>query len=222
VKLGLFADAASLTHAAELLADLQLPIVVDPVLSMTAGGYRAATEMEHAYRDVVARLHPILTPNLPELTRLSPGGADELLAAGCTAVIVKDGHGDGADVVDRVCQPHRATALRHPRAVCGPVHGTGCAFGSALAAGLAHGRNLMAAATAATWWVGESLAAMGAPVDAYPRPFVPLPLARWSLDPTTARRGPPPVLLPAAASNRPTSGRSAAPRRACALCSRPA
>jgi hydroxymethylpyrimidine/phosphomethylpyrimidine kinase len=176
VKLGLFADAATLLDAASALATLQLPTVIDPVLSATAGGYVAGEPLRQAYREAGGALRAVLTPNLPELEQLAAaGGAAELLAAGCSVVVAKGGHTGGAEVIDRVFTPQGMTPIRHGRAPSGPVHGTGCAFAAALAAGLAHGKAVLTAVAVAAHWVGGCLDAMGPSSESYPRPFVPRP-----------------------------------------------
>lgn len=176
VKLGLFAEPRALVAVAEVLAEHGWPVVIDPVLSATAGGYAATDAMVQAYRVVAPRLRAVVSPNRPELQRLAPhGGAEELLALGCAAVVAKDGHGTDSEVADRVLTPAGSTVIKHPRANCGAVHGTGCAFAAALAAGLAHRRDVTAAAIAATLWVGSCLLAMGPATASVPRPFEPRP-----------------------------------------------
>lgn len=174
VKLGLAPDAATLGRAAEVLATLRVPTVLDPVLSATAGGWSSPGDLARAQASTAAALAAVVTPNLPELEQLAPdGGAAALLARGCAAVVVKGGHGAGAEVEDLIHTPGRVDVVRHVRASCGAVHGTGCALASATVAGLAHGRDVVAAASAAARWVGDCLRAMPPPVDDLPRPFVP-------------------------------------------------
>jgi len=179
VKIGLVADAGTFARMREVLAALGLPVVVDPVLTATAGGFAGGPALAGAYAAAAAALAAVMTPNLPELAQLAgAGGAAELLAAGCAGVVVTGGHASGDEVVDEIHTKGAVTAVRHRRAACGPVHGTGCAFASATVAGLAHGAGLLPAATRASGWVGRCLVAMaGAPVPPAPRPFVPLPPA---------------------------------------------
>lgn len=175
VKIGLIAEAAQLADICRCLTPLGVPVLVDPVLSATAGGFDAPPDLAAAYRAAASELGAVLTPNQPELDLLAPsGGVAELLAAGCTAVVVKGGHGGDDEIVDAVHTSQGVTLVRHPRARCGPVHGTGCAFGAATAAGLARGADVLVAATAASRWVGKCLLAMGAGQAARPRPFEPL------------------------------------------------
>lgn len=143
-KVGLCADAATVDaiaawHAA--LGDTAPRLVVDPVLSATAGGGPA--ERGALAAAIAERLAPrafVVTPNAPELDAL--GGVAALLACGAHAVLVTGGHGEGDIVVDRAVTARGEHAVRHPRIVRGPVHGTGCALSAALATFLARGDGL--------------------------------------------------------------------------------
>jgi len=78
----------------------------------------------------------LTTPNLPELEAL--GGLDEVRGA-TNAVLVKDGHGDGAQVEDVLHGPSGTIAFRTPRIDTRHTHGTGCTLSSAIATGLGAG-----------------------------------------------------------------------------------
>jgi hydroxymethylpyrimidine/phosphomethylpyrimidine kinase len=141
IKIGLCVDADTIRALAGWLAgleDARPRVVVDPVLSATAGGGPAAVEV--IARSLAEELAPhvdVFTPNLPELALL--GGLPDLrsrLHAG-GAVFVTGGHGEGAEIVDRLYTDHGERDFVHARLDLGPVHGTGCALSSALAAGLA-------------------------------------------------------------------------------------
>jgi hydroxymethylpyrimidine/phosphomethylpyrimidine kinase len=74
------------------------------------------------------------------------GDVAELLALGCGAVLVTGGHGDDpATVTDVLAAAGTRTEFRHPRVRCGPVHGSGCALSSRVAAALASGADLESA-----------------------------------------------------------------------------
>lgn len=156
VKLGLVADLASLESVIDrcTIALSGVPIVVDPVLSATSGGLDPAAELVEGYRAVLPRIS-VLTPNLPELEWLTEGGhVEELLALGCPAVLWKGGHAVSDDDDSRVVEDRLVTAdetivMRHPWFERGPIHGTGCALASALAARLARGESLARAAQGA-------------------------------------------------------------------------
>jgi hydroxymethylpyrimidine/phosphomethylpyrimidine kinase len=175
VKVGLLAASAQVHQVQELLASLyrRTPIVVDPVLSATAGGFEPGPGLAAAIGEALAPLATVLTPNLPELERLAGShGAAVLLASGCRAVLVKGGHGGGAELRDELFETTGTSTFRHARLPVGAVHGTGCALASALAAGLAQGVELQAACARAVQLVQDALRAMGGPdPSGLPRPL---------------------------------------------------
>lgn len=158
VKVGMCADAATVDVIAVWYLSLRAPhspLVVDPVLAATAGGGPAhARAVASAIVERLAPLGAIVTPNLDELVALcgmrdAEKGAAMLLERGASAVLVKGGHGDGAEIVDRLVTRGGDRVFRHARLVRGQVHGTGCALASGIAARLARGEDLFGTAGAA-------------------------------------------------------------------------
>ncbi|MFK7739589.1 MAG: hydroxymethylpyrimidine/phosphomethylpyrimidine kinase [Planctomycetota bacterium] len=142
VKVGFVPGADHARLVAELIDTLRpsVPVIVDPILSATAGGMqRAAGELRRAYREFLVPRATVLTPNQPELDALAGGDVGVLLDAGARFVLAKGGHGgDPQRVVDELWRsggsggsaPERFV---RPRLDCGPVRGTGCALASRLA-----------------------------------------------------------------------------------------
>lgn len=145
-----------------------VPIVVDPVLSATAGGLCAVDELLEAYRRWLPRI-TMITPNHHEATQLSPTGV-EALTREC-AVLLTDGHGDGEVVEDRLFQDGATHSFRHPRIDAGPVHGTGCALSTSVAVGLAAGLDLPDACRAGVTFVGACLQKTSRSSDGLPVPL---------------------------------------------------
>jgi len=142
IKTGLLGTSDVVERVADLLqapCEAGVPLVVDPVLSVTAGGFSAADALVEAYLRRLLPLAAVVTPNLPEASRLAPDGPESLLSAGCGAVLVKGGHADGDAVEDRLWTVEGETVIRHPRLDVGEVRGTGCALAAALACGLGAG-----------------------------------------------------------------------------------
>lgn len=177
VKVGLLAAPATVAAVATALARFagSLPILVDPVLGATAGGLTPGDELPAAYRRHLLPLATLLTPNLPELARLGLASAEQALAAGAGALLLKGGHGEGATSDDLLCCPGRSVVFSRPRLRIGPVRGTGCALATAIACRLAAGVELAAACGGAGDWLAAVLAALPPPTDALPRS---LPLHR--------------------------------------------
>jgi hydroxymethylpyrimidine/phosphomethylpyrimidine kinase len=74
-------------------------------------------------------------------------------------VLIKGGHGDGAESVDILLGPTSFTRLATERIATKNTHGTGCTLSSAIAAGLAKGLDLVTAAREAKVFVSTAIAA---------------------------------------------------------------
>lgn len=171
IKLGLMTTRA-FDVVVDLLDGYDGPVVADPVLGFTAGG-EPPEDLVSAYRERLVVLHPVLTPNLDEIEKLAPaGGAGELIALGCRAVLVKGGHGVDDIVLDLLHDEDGEFGCEHPRRNIGPVHGTGCALATALAWGLASGRGLREACQGAIEIVQSCLSKTPPSADGKPVPLV--------------------------------------------------
>ena len=88
--------------------------------------------------------------------------AQKLLTLGAGAVLIKGGHGGGAESVDLLVEASGETLrLAAPRIATENTHGSGCTFASAIAAGLAKGLALPTAAREAKTYVSAAIAAAG-------------------------------------------------------------
>lgn len=140
VKIGMIGSARTALALAEKLAELPgVPVVFDPVMVATSGAMLADDATVAAFERLMARA-TVVTPNLPELAALG-GDAATLVAAHRCAVLVKGGHGEGAEVVDRLysVDPDDPPEIewRDARIESEATHGTGCTLSSAIACGLA-------------------------------------------------------------------------------------
>ena len=164
VKTGMLADAGVI-HAVAAALSPGVPLVIDPVMVATSGARLLA---EDAVAALVADLIPraaVVTPNLPEAEVLAGfpiEGVDgmreagrAILAMGAGAVIVKGGHlrSEPTDILIDATGEVVLSGLRHPYA----VHGTGCCFSAALAAGLARGMPLRDAFVAAKTFIDGAI-----------------------------------------------------------------
>ncbi|MDP1869171.1 MAG: bifunctional hydroxymethylpyrimidine kinase/phosphomethylpyrimidine kinase [Bradyrhizobium sp.] len=171
VKIGMVADLAVIDAiAAGLRKWSPKHIVLDPVMVATSGDRLLAAEAVDALRTKLIPLASLITPNMPEAAALldEPVAADEaaiesqgrrLLAMGCPAVLIKGGHGQGAESIDYLVTGSGAIALAAPRIATRNTHGTGCSLSSAVAAGLAKGEDMETAVRNAKAWVSAAIAA---------------------------------------------------------------
>ena len=144
VKIGMLADASVIDAVAAALAGIAAPVVLDPVLVAKSGDRLLLPEAEAALLERLLPLATLLTPNLPEAAVLLGGEAPEAWARRTSkALLLKDGHGEGWEVADRLYLPDgRVRTWRHPRQETRNSHGTGCTLSSAVAARLARGESL--------------------------------------------------------------------------------
>ena len=159
IKIGMIGSAETANAVADRLEHLTVPIVFDPVMIATSGAKLADAATIMAFRRLM-RIATVTTPNIPEAEVL--GGAAAIGRHGCH-VVVKDGHGEGRYVIDRVLAPdgEEVTRLEGKRFDTDDTHGTGCTFASALACGLGAGMDMTAAFQQAVRFV--RIAIVGAP-----------------------------------------------------------
>lgn len=171
VKIGMVAQVTSIDAIAAALSRwASRHVVLDPVMVATSGDRLLASEAVDALRTKLIPLATVITPNLPEAAALldEPVAASEaeiesqgrrLLSLGCRAVLVKGGHGEGAESIDYLVGTDTTIALAAPRVATKNTHGTGCSLSSAIAAGLAKGEGLESAARNAKAWISAAIAA---------------------------------------------------------------
>ncbi|WGR73971.1 MULTISPECIES: bifunctional hydroxymethylpyrimidine kinase/phosphomethylpyrimidine kinase [unclassified Bradyrhizobium] len=171
VKIGMVAQAASIDAIAAALSRwTPRHVVLDPVMVATSGDRLLATEAVEALRTKLMPLASVITPNLPEAAALLDepvaasktdieGQGRRLLALGCRAVVIKGGHGEGAESIDYLVDSENTIALAAPRVATKNTHGTGCSLSSAIAAGLAKGDDLAQAVRNAKTWISAAIAA---------------------------------------------------------------
>ena len=164
VKTGLLPGADHVRAVAALAREFDgLCLVVDPVLASTGGTCFLDERGQTALLGELLPLGPILTPNLPEAAQLTGRSPDELvdcdqriavgrelLDLGAKAVLMKGGHGGEDPVHDLILTPGDSPAWHdHARILGANLHGSGCRYATTVAAELACGHSLEAAAEAA-------------------------------------------------------------------------
>ena len=154
VKVGMVASAALIRVIAEKLRAYHAEhVVVDPVMVATSGAPLLAGDAMDALKEELFPCAELLTPNLPELTRLTGIGivSEAAMAAAAeraaqrfgAAVLAKGGHFAGDAATDLLVFPDgRQIPFSAPRSGNPNTHGTGCTLSSAIAANLAKGHPL--------------------------------------------------------------------------------
>jgi hydroxymethylpyrimidine/phosphomethylpyrimidine kinase len=174
VKTGMLVSPDLVGVTAKRLAHVEAPIVVDPVCMSKHGDPLLVPEAVDAMLTELLPLATVVTPNLPEVTRLTGvevtdaagqrRAADALLANGPRWVLIKGGHLAG-DAVDLLTDGDEAHELVAERLETVHTHGTGCTLASAIASRLALGDSVPAAVSAAKHYVTGAIAA-GFPLGA--------------------------------------------------------
>ena len=143
--------------------------MLDPILAASTGAELLRADALDALRRLVRKAR-VFTPNLFEAAALLevPMAQDEdemrvqaqkLLSLGAGAVLIKGGHGGGAESVDLLVEGESCARFAAPRVATKNTHGTGCTLASAIAAGLAKGLPLSAAVRDAKIYVTGAIAA---------------------------------------------------------------
>jgi hydroxymethylpyrimidine/phosphomethylpyrimidine kinase len=156
--------------AAGLEKYAQSKVVLDPVMVATSGDVLIAREAVAVLLSTLIPRALLITPNLPEAARLlgeeiagsrsdMERQAARLMARGARGVLIKGGHGGEAESADYLLTAAGSRWYRAPRIATDNTHGTGCTLSSAIAAGLALGKDLETAVGDAKAYVTAAIAA---------------------------------------------------------------
>ncbi len=175
-KTGMLFSRRLIETVAGYLDGRAVPLVVDPVMIASSGAKLLEDDAVGALVSLLFPLATVVTPNLPEAKALTGSDgpraalAERLCDLGAAAAIVTGGHGESA--IDHLFDGERHLEIPVARYAAGSTHGAGCTHSATLAALLARGETLEAAArgaaAAASFAVRNGLAEIGAgdgPVD---------------------------------------------------------
>ncbi len=169
IKTGMLHSAAVIETVAKHVPT-NIPFVVDPVMVAKGGSPLLETAALTALKTTLIPRATLITPNLPEAELLlghkidsSEGtaliaAAKELLTLGAQAVLLKGGHADGELLTDvLVAAEIPPVTFTTKRVDTVHTHGTGCAFASAIATGLAQSLPLVDAVSRAHEYVQAAI-----------------------------------------------------------------
>ena len=171
VKIGMVAGLETIEAIASALGRWSpASVVLDPVMVASSGDRLLSADAVASLRTRLFPRATLVTPNLPEAAALLDepvalqeaaiaGQGGRLLAMGCPYVLIKGGHGQGAQAIDYLFSAGGTVALPAPRLVTKNTHGTGCSLSSAIAAGLAKGEAMEVAVRNAKAFVSAAIAA---------------------------------------------------------------
>ncbi len=154
VKIGMLSDTDIINSVAERLRHFNASnIVLDPVMIATSGDTLLQQDAVSSLKLKLFPLAALVTPNLQEAAVLveepialtekdMEKQAFKLIRMGAQAVLLKGGHGTGAESVDILVFDGKSQRLASPRIKTRNTHGTGCTLSSAITAYLAYGLDL--------------------------------------------------------------------------------
>lgn len=167
VKTGMLGSRETVALVAGLLAEADLPVVIDPVMMAKGGEPLLGSDAVDAVRELLVPHAALLTPNAPEAEALTGLPVEDeaglrragaaLLEQGARAVLMKGGHIEGGTIVDLLVWSDGERRFESPRFPGRNTHGTGCTLASACAAGLARGLALEAAVERAHAYTAEAI-----------------------------------------------------------------
>jgi hydroxymethylpyrimidine/phosphomethylpyrimidine kinase len=171
VKIGMLSRPEVIETIAKSLDHYkQKTIVLDPVMVAASGDSLLVPEAVEALRTILIPKALLITPNMPEAAALlgetiaedeaaMERQAEKLLKLGCRAVLLKGGHGKGAESIDILFDETGSSRFASKRVATNNTHGTGCTLSSAIAAGLAKGQSLRIAVQNGKDYVSAAIAA---------------------------------------------------------------
>ena len=172
IHIGMLASAPVARAVADFLASAHLEnVVLDPILKSSSGADLLDRAGVKVLTERLLALATVVTPNMAEaaaLTGLPVGNADQMkLAAarlhdmGASSVVVTGGELEKATEFLSFTNPRgkrEEQIFRAERQRSRSTHGTGCAFATALACHLAHGRAISEAVLLAKAYVAAAIA----------------------------------------------------------------
>lgn len=150
VKVGMLSSVSIIEAVTDKIVEHDLAkLVVDPVMVAKGGSRLLEESAVDALRTLLMPLATVVTPNIPEAEVISGSKISTLddmknvaiviVEMGARSVVIKGGHMEGP-ATDVFYDGTNLNTFTSPRLTTTSVHGTGCTFGSAIAAGLAKNR----------------------------------------------------------------------------------
>lgn len=150
IKIGMLGEAGIIHVVHDVLSSIRIPIILDPVLSASAGGLLLPESAIPVFLNTLAKKATLVTPNLPEISRLlgesveSPAEIERAgawaIAQGMQAILIKGGHGAGQDSADYFLDRSGLGRWLSVERLPVSLRGTGCRLSTAIAAyaGIGH------------------------------------------------------------------------------------
>jgi hydroxymethylpyrimidine/phosphomethylpyrimidine kinase len=168
IKIGMLDRPEVVEALADLLKEIKVPIVFDPVMVATSGDRLIQEETIEAIKEKLFPLVTLITPNLDEteiLCGFKIQSLDDMVKAAAflqfyipNAVLIKGGHLDSEMIYDLLVNADGEEVIfENVKIASQNVHGTGCSLSSAIAGELAKGHKLQEAVTKARNYIYQAI-----------------------------------------------------------------
>lgn len=153
IKVGMIGSRGMVSRLVQLLAEVDVPVVLDTVFKASIGEHLLETGARQLFTTRLLPMASLVTPNIPEAEQLTGlrihTRADQLeagralLSMGVKAVLLKGGHFDDELAADLLLvRDAPAVWLVAPSIDGTHSHGSGCVLAASIAAGLVRGLSL--------------------------------------------------------------------------------
>ena len=170
IKVGMLANSEIINLISERLMSASYDyLVLDPVMVAKSGDRLLSADAINILRSKLLPITDLLTPNIPEAAELLgceeadviadlARSAQEILAMGPKAVLLKGGHISGEDILDTLVYAGGLQYFEGKRINTSNTHGTGCTLSAAIAANIACKIELLPSVERARAYLGRALA----------------------------------------------------------------
>jgi hydroxymethylpyrimidine/phosphomethylpyrimidine kinase len=161
VRIGMLGSGEVARVVADFLKSARLRnVVLDPVVKSSSGVELVDTAGLQVLRERLIGLSDVVTPNVEEAIALTEfveqrAAATRLVGLGAKAVVITGGETE--DSVDLLFDGKEFENFRAPKIDSRATHGTGCAFATSIACGLAKGKSVREALIEAKVYVRKAI-----------------------------------------------------------------
>ncbi|MGI0031775.1 MAG: bifunctional hydroxymethylpyrimidine kinase/phosphomethylpyrimidine kinase [Nitrososphaeraceae archaeon] len=147
IKIGMVYNNEIITAISDILRNLKIPIVLDPIISAGTGAQLLQREFLSDFKNKLIPICDVVTPNISEAEKLSgikiknemdiKKTALKIQKQGARNVVIKGGHFRNEEmvIIDTILDEFgKFTVIKNPRMKIVETHGSGCNFSAAVTA----------------------------------------------------------------------------------------
>ncbi len=147
IKIGMVYNNEIITAISDILRNLKIPIVLDPIISAGTGAQLLQREFLSDFKNKLIPICDVVTPNISEAEKLSgikiknendiKKTALKIQKQGARNVVIKGGHFRNEEmiIIDTILDEFgKFTVIKNPRMNIVETHGSGCNFSAAVTA----------------------------------------------------------------------------------------